>query len=79
MRGHFIKRRLDLSTEKKELIKDIISISGKDELDALASEITGFGDPLDETLESMSLPRLRRIHGRMVTGELDDAPRDDLV
>jgi hypothetical protein len=71
IKGHFHQRRLDLATEKNELIKDILGFGGASELDALHQEIAGFGEPLDEVLPSLSLPRLRRIHARVVLGTMD--------
>jgi hypothetical protein len=71
IKGHFHQRRLDLATEKNELIKDIVKFGGSDELDALHQEVAGFGEPLDEVLPSLSLPRLRRIHARVVLGTMD--------
>jgi len=70
IRGAMSKRRLDFVTEKNELIKDILSVGGENELGILQAELCSFGEPLDEALPSLSLPRLRRIHARVVTGEL---------
>lgn len=70
IRGAMSKRRLDLVTEKNELIKDILAVGGENELGILSAEVCSFGETLNEALPSLSLPRLRRIHARAVTGEL---------
>jgi len=71
VKSQFTKRRLDMVTEKNELIKDILQIGGESELISLQSEISSFGDSLEETLEILSLPRIKRIHARVVLGTLD--------
>jgi len=71
IKGHFNQRRLDFATEKNELIRDIIQFGGARELDSLQQEIADFGEPLDEVLPSLSLPRIRRIHSRIVLGTMD--------
>lgn len=70
IRGSMAKRRLDMVTEKNELIKDIMSVGGENELSILQAEVCSFGESLDEALPMFSLPRLRRMHARVVTGEL---------
>jgi hypothetical protein len=70
VKGEFVKRRLDLFVEKKELIKDILNLGGAGDIDVLEEEFCGFGEPLSSLLPSLSLPHLRRIHARLVTGVL---------
>jgi hypothetical protein len=72
-----VKRRLDFITEKRQLVKDILSLGGDADLGSLSDEVTSFGDSLQESLESMSLPRLRRIHAKIITGELPVNIRED--
>ena len=70
VRGALAKRRLDLVSEKNELIKDILSLGGEAELQMLHDEICAWGESLEDVLPKLSLPRIRRIHARLVTGEL---------
>lgn len=70
IRGTMSKNRLDLVSEKNELIKDIFSVGGENELSVLQAELCSFGDGLASVLPALSLPRIRRIHARIVTGEL---------
>ena len=71
VKGEFVKRRLDLATEKRELISDILNLGGSAELSALEEELCAFGESLSETLPALGIPRLRRIHQRTITGDLD--------
>jgi hypothetical protein len=70
IKSNFTKRRLDLVTEKNELIMDIETMAGSEDLDTLEEEICAFGDSLHDTLPNLSIPTLRRIHARIVTGHL---------
>jgi len=70
VKGEFTRRRLDLYTEKKELIRDIINLGGAVELNALESEMCAFGEPLSDVLPSLSIPHLRRLHAKLITGNL---------
>jgi hypothetical protein len=64
------KRRLDFVTEKRELINDILTLGGDGDLESLHDEIGSFGESLEEALHSMSLPHLRVVHAKIVTGDL---------
>jgi hypothetical protein len=69
--GHFMARRLDLASERRNLVTDIMKLGGADELDSLHSELCGFGDSLEDALKTLSIPRLRRIHARAVSGTME--------
>lgn len=71
VKGQFVKRRLDMVTEKNQLIQDILQLAGSSDLDSLQSELGDFGESVSEVLPRLSLPRLRRIHARTVSGTLD--------
>ena len=79
VKGEFVKRRLDLATEKKNLIIDILHLGGSAELSALEEELCAFGESLSETLPALSIPRLRRIHDRCITGNLDIPIVEDVL
>lgn len=79
VKGEFVKRRLDLATEKKELISDILHLGGSAELGALEEELCAFGESLSETLPALSIPRLRRIHQRTVSGDLNIPIVEDVI
>jgi len=70
VRSHMSKRRLDMASERIEIVKDILQLGGAVELSVLGEEICDFGESLEEALHKVSLPRLRRIHARVVSGEL---------
>lgn len=72
-RTDMIKRRLDLHTERKEMIKDILTLAGEENISILEDELCGWGEGLDEILPLLSLPRIRRIHARVVLGKLPPA------
>lgn len=78
VKGEFFKRRLDLATEKKELVTDIVKLGGTPELSVLEDEMCAFGESIADVLPSLSLPHLRRIHARVVTGNLPIKVVDDL-
>jgi hypothetical protein len=61
---------MDFVTEKNQLIKDILTLGGDGDLETLSGEVASFGESLGESLGKMSLPRLRRVHGKIVTGEI---------
>jgi len=72
-RTDMIKRRLDFVTEKRELIKDILALGGEENISFLEDELCAWGESVDEILPMLSLPRLRRIHARVVLGKLPPA------
>lgn len=71
IKGQFMKRRLDMVTEKNQLIQDILQLAGSSDIDSMQSELGDFGEPLSEVLPRLNLPRIRRIHARVVTGDMD--------
>ena len=70
LRMQMHKRRLDMATEKKQLIDDIVQFGGALEREALEDELCGYDENLKPTLHKLGLPQVRRIHQRVVTGEL---------
>lgn len=61
------RKRLEMVSYKKAMVRDILSLAGEAKLQQIDEEICGLGDSLEESLMSLPPSEIADIHRRLLS------------